>query len=312
MLWVTWRQHRIEGIWVVVLVAIMAAATAFVTYELRNPGCAAGHQGGICLPDGAVGVLAQWIMRVNLVNYGLVVLPALAGAFIGAPLVAREVENGTHRLAWTQGVTRTRWLVSKLSLLFVPLLGGAALVGILEVLFINALGSAGSHWDWFDQQAPLTVGATAFALSLGVASGSLMGRSIPAMAVTLIGVVAARFSLAVFARAHYMTPVLFKSHDPNALNGSLGADPSAWWLDSPAYQNASGQTISQSDALSPTVNLSPSDTVTYFKDHGISIVQYYQPGDRFWTFQSIETGIFLVLAAVLLGFTAYWVTRRVS
>jgi hypothetical protein len=41
-------------------------------------------------------------------------------------------------------------------------------------------------------------------------------------------------------------------------------------------------------------------------------VQYYQPRDRFWTFQTVESGILLVLAAVLLGFAIYWVTRRVS
>jgi hypothetical protein len=52
--------------------------------------------------------------------------------------------------------------------------------------------------------------------------------------------------------------------------------------------------------------------VTYWKDHGISIVQYYQPSDRFWTFQTIESGILLALTAVLLGFAIYWVTRRVS
>jgi hypothetical protein len=89
-------------------------------------------------------------------------------------------------------VTRTRWIVSKLALIFIPLIGAAALVGILEVVLINHMGTQGNHWDWFDQQAPLTVAATVFALALGVAAGALIGRSIPAMAVTLIGVVATR------------------------------------------------------------------------------------------------------------------------
>ena len=35
----------------------------------------------------------------------LTLLPALAGLFIGAPLLARELEHGTHRLAWTQSLT---------------------------------------------------------------------------------------------------------------------------------------------------------------------------------------------------------------
>jgi ABC-type transport system involved in multi-copper enzyme maturation permease subunit len=313
MLWITWRQHRVEGVWVLIATTLMSAAAIFVTYKLGHPGCPAGIPGGdICLQADPAGTVAQWILRVNLVNYGIVILPALAGAFIGAPLVAREIENGTHRLAWTQGVTRVRWIFAKLSLLFVPLLAASAVVGVLEVFLIDAMGSQPNHWNWFDQQAPLTVAATVFALALGVAAGAMIGRSIPAMAVTLVGVVATRFTLAVFVRAHYMNPILFSSHDPFSLNGSLGADPSAWWLDQPSYQDAAGHTIGQLEALRITGGGSPTDLPTYWKDHGISIVQYYQPGDRFWTFQTIESGILLALAIVLLGLAIYWVTRRVS
>jgi ABC-type transport system involved in multi-copper enzyme maturation permease subunit len=311
VMWVTWRQHRLEGAWSLGLVTAMAACLSYVIYQASHPGCPAGAQATFCLPDDVWGQVAQQIMRIDLVQYGLVVLPALAGAFIGAPLVAREIENGTHRLAWTQGVTRLRWILAKLSLLFVPLMGAAALLGILEVILINHMGTQASHWDWFDQQAPLTVAATVFALALGVASGAVIGRSIPAMAVTLIGVVATRFSLAVIFRAHYMSPVLFSSHDPNALGNPRAMDPAAWWLDQPSFQDAAGHTITQQDALSE-ISSGPVDLPTYWRDHGISIVQYYQPGDRFWTFQTIESGILLVLTIALLGFAIYWVTRRVS
>jgi hypothetical protein len=310
MIWVTWRQHRLEGTWSLVLVAAMATCLSFVIWQASHPGCPTGVGATFCLPSDAWGAAAQMIMRLDLVQYGLVVLPALAGAFIGAPLVAREIENGTHRLAWTQGVTRTRWIFTKLGLLFVPLMGAAALVGILEVILINHMGTAASHWDWFDQQAPLTVAATVFALALGVASGAVIGRSIPAMAVTLLGVVAVRFCLGVFARAHYMSPILFSSHDPFG-NTGLGANPSAWWLDQPVYQDAAGRTISGSDVF-PFNGGSAGEVITYWKDHGISMVQYYQPGDRFWTFQTIESGILVGLSIVLLGFAVYWVTRRVT
>src|SRR5207344_1112058 len=42
----------------------------------------------------------------------LVLLPALLGAFVGAPLVAGEVETGTHRFLWAQAVTRRRWFTT--------------------------------------------------------------------------------------------------------------------------------------------------------------------------------------------------------
>lgn len=77
------------------------------------------------------------------------------------------------------------------------------------------------------------------------------------------------------------------------------------------YHDGSGRTIEGSQAF-PFNGGSPGDVVAYWKDHGISLVQYYQPGDRFWAFQTIESGILLALAAVLFGFAIYWVTRRVS
>ena len=39
----------------------------------------------------------------------LFAVPVLLGAFVGAPLLARELETGTFRFAWTQGAGRTRW-----------------------------------------------------------------------------------------------------------------------------------------------------------------------------------------------------------
>ena len=49
-------------------------------------------------------------------TFVLLVVPLLIAMFWGAPLVSREFETGTFRLAWTQGVSRTRWLAVKLGL----------------------------------------------------------------------------------------------------------------------------------------------------------------------------------------------------
>ncbi len=289
MSWVVWRQHRLEGLWALVLAVLLAASIGFVAYELSITPCAAQAPSGggpgpgvsYCLPGDFWGLLAQGIVSLNLYQYGLVVLPALAGAFVGAPLVAREIESGTARLAWTQGVTRTRWLLVKMGLVFVPLLAGAAAVGILEVVLINVQGPQANRWAFFDQQAPMTVGSTAFALALAVAAGSVLGRSIPAMAATLLGFVVTRIGIAELARQHYMSPLVFTTSDPGALSAMNGSQ-TAWWLGQFNFRTNVPQ-------------------------------QYlYQPGDRFWTFQTIETTILACLAGLLLAFTVYWVRRRVS
>jgi hypothetical protein len=64
--------------------------------------------------------------NVIFVGLLLLVLPMLAGMFWGAPLVAREVEHGTHRLVWTQGVSRLRWATTKIGLVSVAVLSASA------------------------------------------------------------------------------------------------------------------------------------------------------------------------------------------
>ncbi|CAM5274363.1 transporter [Streptomyces tanashiensis] len=50
--------------------------------------------------------------------------------FWGAPLISRELETGTHYLAWNQGVTRTRWLATKLGLGAVASMTAAGLTSL--------------------------------------------------------------------------------------------------------------------------------------------------------------------------------------
>jgi ABC-type xylose transport system permease subunit len=191
-------------------------------------------------------------------------------------------------------VTRLRWLSVKLVLVFVPLLLAAALVGLIEALLINVQGSQANRWAFFDQQAPVTVAVTFFALALGVAAGAVVRRSIPAMAVTLIGFVIVRVGLAVLARPQYIAPARLVSHDLAAPY----ANPTAWYLDNGSYYDSAGHLLKQ---RRPTVG----PQFSYF-------IQTYQPADRFWAFQTIESAILSGLAILILGFAIYWVTRRTS
>ncbi len=135
----------------------------------------------------------------------LTLVPLLVGLFAGAPLVARELEHGTHRLVWMQGVTRRRWLLVKVVLV----LAGAA-------VFAAAL-SALVYWWWtpyervgtsrfeqleFDLQGLAPVGYTIFAVALGVAAGTLVPKVLPAMAVTVAGFIGARAAV-MMARPHF-------------------------------------------------------------------------------------------------------------
>ena len=137
MIWLTWRQFRVQA-------ATMAAALAGFAVIL-------GVTGGNLADDYATGIAActaQGNGCSNFVNRFfqdhqnpflavtavVLILPALIGLFWGAPLIARELEAGTHRLVWNQSITRTRWLAVKL-----------ALTG-LAVVIAAGLGSLAVDW----------------------------------------------------------------------------------------------------------------------------------------------------------------------
>ena len=278
MLWVTWRQHRVEALFVLIVVALISACAGLIIRETIAGACLQ-NASGYCFPNNGLGGMANSLASVNFIPYALAVLPGLAGAFIAAPLIAREIEQGTERLAWTQGVTRLKWLSAKLILVFVPLLLAAAVLGIVEMLLINAQGYGTNHWNFFDQQAPVTVAATALALALGLAAGSVIGKAVPAMAATLITFVVVRVAVGELARPHYAAPLSIPAVAPV----SAYVQQTSWWLN-------------QNDQVRGLANTT----------------LYYQPAGRFWAFQVVESGILVGLAAIVFLFAVYWISRRVS
>jgi hypothetical protein len=145
----------------------------------------------------------------------VVVTPGVLGLFWGAPLVAGELEAGTFRLAWTQSVTRTRWLAVRAGL---AVLASMAVAGILSLIVTWWAGpfdrAGGNLFGTFDQRDLVPVGYAAFAVALGITAGLLVRRTLPAMAVTLVAFVAARLAVAGWLRPVLLAP----SHLVLALN----------------------------------------------------------------------------------------------
>ena len=110
--------------------------------------------------------------------------------FWGAPLVARELESGTYRLAWTQSVTRRRWLTIKVALVGVAALAVAGLASWLVSWWFAPLDAINmNRFDpsVFGARGIVAIGYAGFAFALGVAAGALTRRTLPAMAATLVG-----------------------------------------------------------------------------------------------------------------------------
>jgi hypothetical protein len=247
-----------------------------------------------------------------LILFNLV--PFAIGAFLGAPLLAREWESGTWQLAWTQAVPRMRWLTTKLAALgaLTVLLTGA--FAVLVSWYREPLNLFGRfEIDGFDVSGIVPPAYALFAFALGVSGGVLLRRSLPALGTALVAFVAVRVTVAGWLRPHYRVPVTTVVAIP-AGSGEVST-AAANLQDGIIDQGVSGPTghhlsdlaVSMVEHQARDAGIDPT---TYLHDHGYQRWVTYQPAGRFWTFQLIEAAIFVGLAAVLLAATVWRVKRR--
>lgn len=300
-----WRLHRHQaytaGAALAALGTLLLITGITITrdYHAFLASCAAarscGHASQVFAGDGAV---------TSLVNATMAV-PLLFGLFWGAPLLAREFEDGTHNLAWTQGVTRIRWLNHIAGWPLLAAAGWGAAMTALVTWWRGPQNAAGAPVRLatftFDIQGIVPVAYAVFAVALGIAAGALLRRVLPAMAATFTVFTGLRFLLAEYARPHYQAPVSRSlppfSDDKAAPHGSLVLSNATLGPDGHNY--TAGLGIQQ---VPPACRGKAAGQLnSCLASHGFHTQIIYQPGSRFWTFQAIEAGIFIVLAAALVA-----------
>jgi ABC-type transport system involved in multi-copper enzyme maturation permease subunit len=242
--------------------------------------------------------------------------------FWGSPAVARERETGTVQYAWTQSVTRWRWLSVKVSwLLLAGAVFGGAVAGIVTWWYapLNALNQNQFAQGNFDIQGIVPIGYAVFAVALGIAAGTLIGRSLPALAVTAGVFLAVRLAITYWVRVHFMPAVTTIYSVTQSFTPKGASWPLAQGVVLPGGQLttsliASPGTLQQSPGATWPASCQPgqqiSSTLACLAHLGYRSFTTYQPGYRFWPFQFIETGIFVALAAILVGVTFIVVRRR--
>jgi ABC-type transport system involved in multi-copper enzyme maturation permease subunit len=158
-------------------------------------------------PPGSYDHIVSFLERA--LGFVVLAVPALIGVFWGAPLVARELETGTFRVAWTQSVTRTRWLAVKLGLVGVASMIVAGLFSLMVTWWSRPADSASlNRFDAniFGQRGITPMGYALFAFTLGVIAGMLIRRIQPAMVTTLVAFIATRLAVTFWARPHLWPP----------------------------------------------------------------------------------------------------------
>lgn len=315
MLWLTWRQHRHQ---VLVTAALLSALAAFFVVTRLQMAADLQHSTlGSCLAQhGDCNLLSQDFRAsygglLTFVTY-LQLAPMLAGLFLGAPLIGRELEHGTHRLAWTQSIGIGRWLAVKLAFLSCLVAGAACVIAVLASWwfqpFNQVQGLSRVQLDEFSLQGLAPVAYAMFAFALGTAAGALLHRTLPAMAVTLAGYLAARISFDDL-RSRLLAPERLSypvgQTSPRAGRGDWILQNSGW--SDPHGRALSGADIQHLCGRSLQPGFGPCLT-----GHHIQRLDLYQPLHRFWALQGIEAGIYLALTTALLALAAYWTLRRIA
>jgi len=328
MAWVTWRQHRLALAGVVAVFGAPGVYLLVTGLPIHNAYTAvtACHPAGsaICqqLAQNFVGAHVHDV----LVTAGLMqTIPVLVGAFVGAPLLAREFETGTFRYAWTQGFGRTRWTIAKLAPLAIVVTVAAAAFGALFSWYYQPIIAAGGGDSGplsptiFDLRGVALPAWTLAAFAIGALAGILIRRVIPAMFATLAVWIALAVLTGAYLRPHYEAALV--THSANSPAGALVINQGLFKGNAPASLAMINETLNAVgiQALSPTLfHPSPStppnfeDPVQYLIQHGYTQLTTYQPASRFWPFQWIEGSWLLALSLLLIGTTIWRVRRRAT
>jgi hypothetical protein len=307
--WVTWRQHRAAlagAVGALAGLALLLLATGLPMHAAADRYGLAACAGGVDAPGcpAAAALFGQrWDGWAMFLPRLLEFLPGVLGMFVGAPVVARELESGTHRFAWAQGAGRTGWLVVKLA--------GLGAVLLAAALAFSAL------WSWWYQPfVPLRgriepgqayeVGGlvfaarTLFGFTAGVLFGTVIRRVVPAMAATALGWLLVTWPATIWLRRRIVAPLTVPADSP--LNSDTSWTVDRWATDPSGHRLTSAQV----DALFLRDRPATGRGTTiqdWLTAHGYAQWAAVQPDTRFWHFQLVEAGAYTLLALTLAAAT---------
>jgi ABC-2 family transporter protein len=332
-----WRQYRKQFLIFFIFLALFAAVliptglhfwhtyqTAVSTCQQHpaTPNCS-DMQNSLFQGDGAI---------IDTVILGVFGAPMLLGIFLGSPLLAREYEEGTNKLVWSQSVSRRKWLSVKLlwALGFTFLYGVAiAILATWWMRTINSLQQSRFDTGMFDIQGMMPAVYSVFFTAVGFTMGAWFRKSLVAMAVTLGVIVLCLATFGEWIRPHYMTPITITSPMGPGFSENI---PKGAWVLTHNMVDINGRVIGDVFTSAPPQcqqiiqqnqvtdnngrvglkikagNGNPIDSC--LNAAGWHLVAKYQPSYRYWDFQRIESSIYVGLTALAVGATYWLVLKR--
>lgn len=315
--WMTWRLQRTTYITTATVFGVLAVVLLVNGLAMHGDYTAAGLAS--CGPLGSArcqvplglfeGNYQSWAMYVPR---AVMFIPGLLAAFAGAPLIAREIESGTYRFAWTQARTRTSWLAAKVILVIAPITAAALAFSVLFGWWFSPfeplMGRMASG-QAYEVSGTVFGARMAFGIALGLLAGTLVRRVVPAMAITLAAWVATTWITIVYLRPAIERPLDVPS-DSSLITRGGWAISDYFRGPSGAHIGAKGNAIGALYARAKRDGVTSDKTfLTWLARHGYVHYATFQPESRFWHFQLIETSGYLAVT-IALASVLFWQVRR--
>ena len=323
-------QHRAALItifvaFVVLVIAIVigrdAVSASYASYLAA--GCTLAHPINLGVCANTANQFADIPSFTPLV-IALRLFPLVIGAFVGAPLVAREMESGTYRFAWTQGVGRIRLLIVTLAMLALIVTPVAVALGFLlggwyihPYAVINV--AVGSHWQsgLFTTTWWMTPVWTLFALALGTLVGAVVKRTVAAIATTAVVVGGVLLAVGLYLNRIFdigavASSRLMLSYFPTGTINTVafgGVGPSGSLLVRGWFVGPGGRVLGSHAAKrvrdhviglyqSKSGANDPNAAKRWLSLHHYTYWFTYQPANHFWILQAVVGLVVLAVAAL--------------
>ncbi|TLQ43161.1 ABC transporter permease subunit [Streptomyces marianii] len=321
MLWVAWRQQRFQLLISTLLVCAVGGVMLYYRFSADAYMQDHGIVGCLRIDEGACTASAMNALSdtyktyVSIIPLVLLCLPVLLGMFAGAPLFAREIEQGTHVFGLTQSVGRGRWWATKSLVAGGPLallMLGLGLFGFWALKPLNHVTRGPVMTPGFETQGLTLAAYTVLAFAIGVAAGLLFRNTLAAMAVVIGLYLVVLVGVGAAARPHYLaaeriTGTVAESTGESERGGQSWIPDDAWRVGS-AYYGKDGRKVS----FNPSGCDGTETIQRCLTRQGVAKQSAdYHPASQFWGLQAIEAGVFLALSAGLLGLGAWTLRRRV-
>ncbi len=333
MNWLVWKQHSKQFMIATILLILFAALlipTGLHYWQVYQHALSTCSQSNTCAElKGELFQSSTDQAIFQLEPFAIMILPILLGMFWGVPLLAREYSEGTNLLVWTRSISRRRWLTTKLIWILVATVvvsGAFTALGTWWSKTPNALNLDRFVFLPFSTQGIVPVAYATFAVALGIALGAWLKRTMIALGLTfvlLVGIIV--IVVPTLIRPQYVTPItVTSSMGFNALRSKL---PSGAWRLSMGVIDKNGNTFDQLDfpnwppqcqtlaqtQQAPTAGSKTEDSATVdscLTAAGYRQIARYQPDNRYWEFQQIEFGLYMLLSLIPIGATYWLVLKR--